>query len=84
MTPTEVKDAHDKYLTQSEVDNLPEGAKVVITWSGGNGPYIYIIHKRKAIHGSFVTEHNPNVGWWDGQINFVGSEKYHTKVKELP
>ena len=69
-----------KYLKQKAVDNLPAGTKVMIIWSGGNGPHEYIIHKRRGSQRSFVNEDNPNAGWWDGLIDFVGSEKYHTKV----
>ncbi len=69
-----------KYLTQEEVDNLPAGTKVIITWSGGNGPCEYTIQKREGRNGSFVKDHNPNAGWWDGEIDFVGKENFHTKV----
>lgn len=34
-------------LTQEEFDQLPDGADVVITWSGGNGPHQYKIHVDK-------------------------------------
>jgi hypothetical protein len=68
-----------KPLNQEEVNNLSKGTKVVITWTGGNGPHLYEIHKRD--DGlSYVKEHNPNAGWWDGEIDFVGPEKPHTIV----
>lgn len=35
-----------KYLTESEVNNLPDGTIVEITWSGGNGPHKYRIATR--------------------------------------
>lgn len=76
-----LKSLRHKFLTQKEVDLLPVGTKVIITWSGGNGPHKYTIHKRKGINASFVKKHNPNAGWWDGEIDFVGSERYHTRVK---
>lgn len=69
-----------KLLSQKEVDNLPEGTKVIITWSGGNGPHEYTILKRVGQKGSFVSPHNPNAGWYDGEIDFVGTENYHTHV----
>ena len=31
-------------LTQQEAESLPDGAKVRVTWSGGNGPHWYFIH----------------------------------------
>ena len=73
-----------KYLTQTEVNNLKAGVKVIITWSSGNGPHEYIIHKREGQNASFVSEHNPNAGWYDGKIDFVGKESYHTKVNIAP
>lgn len=36
---------HGKLLTQDEVDGLPEGTPVLITWSGGNGPHRYTIKR---------------------------------------
>lgn len=30
-----------KPLTQAEVGQLPQGAEIVVTWSGGNGPHHY-------------------------------------------
>ena len=29
------------FLTQQQVDRLPIGAEIVVTWSGGNGPHLY-------------------------------------------
>lgn len=67
-------------LTQEEVDNLSAGTKVVITWTGGNGPHMYEINKRENDDKSYVKDHNPNAGWWDGEIDFVGPEKPYTIV----
>ena len=69
-----------KLLTQEEVDTLPAGTKVIITWSGGNGPHEYTIHKRNNETGSFVKDSNPNAGWYDGEIDFVGNKKFNTHV----
>lgn len=71
-----------KLLSQKEIDNLPAGTKVIITWCGGNDPNEYIIHKRVGNNKSFVKDHNPNSGWWDGEIEFVGKKTFHTKVYE--
>ena len=73
----------NKYLTQEEVDDLPAGTKVIITWCGGNGPHEYTIHKREGEKMSFISPHNPNAGWYDGEIDFVGEKRFHTKVKLL-
>ena len=72
-----------KPLSQEEVDTLSAGTEVVITWSGGNGPHIYTIHKREGDNSSYVKDHNPNAGWWDGEIDFVGPERPHTIVTLL-
>lgn len=32
-------------LTQAEVDALPEGTRVRVKWSGGNGPHDYILRR---------------------------------------
>lgn len=42
-------------LTQEEVDQLPEGTRVSIIWSGGNGPHEYIIGKHYGL--SYVRDH---------------------------
>ena len=34
----------DELLSQEEVDQLPDGSKVEIVWSGGNGPHEYLIY----------------------------------------
>ena len=31
------------YLTQEQVDALPHGTEIVVTWSGGNGPAEYTV-----------------------------------------
>jgi hypothetical protein len=31
----------NKLLSQQQVNELPDGTRVVITWTGGNGPHIY-------------------------------------------
>lgn len=34
-----------EFLTEEQVAELPEGTRVVITWSGGNGPHTYEVHQ---------------------------------------
>lgn len=34
-----------KQLTQEEVNALPSGTRVLILWTGGNGPYEYLSEK---------------------------------------
>jgi len=46
-----------KRLTQQEAEALPEGAKVWVTWSGGNGPWRYFIHIDKWGERQICFEH---------------------------
>jgi len=39
--PVKGKNVKGKKLTQADVDGLPIGARVIVTWSGGNGPSTY-------------------------------------------
>lgn len=68
-----------KYLTQEEVDALPEGAEVIITWSGGNGPHKYIIGKYcgESYTTFFASDEKRHLG---NRIDFVGGRKPFTMV----
>ena len=63
-----------EYLTQEEVDNLPIGTKVFVTWGGGNGPAKRVITEK--FNGKCVTD----IGIKSGYLDFVGTEKMQTKV----
>jgi len=67
-------------LTEDEVAELPEGAPITVTWSGGNGPHDYVIA---------VDCHGTRYAWAPGSgrqlrfynpLTFVGQERYHTRV----
>jgi hypothetical protein len=60
-------------LTQEEVDELPEGAEVVITWSGGNGPWRYTIAVDR--NGCRMAKEA------NAYIDFVGPERPFTVVR---
>lgn len=62
------------YLTQEEVDNLPIGTKIIVTWGGGNGPAERIITEKW--NGHCITD----IGIKNGYLDFVGTEKMQTKV----
>jgi len=62
-----------KPLTQSEVDNLPEGTPVTVTWTGGNGPHNYLIVKNR--YGESCTN---NI--YTDRLDFVGPERPYTIV----
>lgn len=62
------------YLTQEQVDNLPIGTKIVVTWGGGNGPAERIITEKW--DGHCITD----IGIKNGYLDFVGTERMQTKV----
>lgn len=34
-----------KALTKDELDQLPDGTSIKVTWSGGNGPHKYVLRR---------------------------------------
>ena len=76
------------FLTQEQVDCLPEGTRVVITWSGGNGPHEYaIFHSPYAEHVCAASTGatracQPSYSPIDqaDPIGFVGLDKPFTRV----
>ena len=56
-----------KEITLKQFQKLPEGSKVTITWSGGNGPHEYEVFKTPSGE-NIVKPWNPNSGWWYGQV----------------
>ena len=70
-----------KKLTQQEAEHLPEGSKVRITWSGGNGPHNYVIHIDK--WGNPQIFYQPDNPHWFSRVDsvrnaFIGLEKPFT------
>lgn len=68
-------EAPSPYLTQKQVDDLPEGTEVMILWSGGNGPHKHIIGKYSGkSYTTFIgSDNNRHIG---ELINFVGDKIY--------
>lgn len=64
------------YLTQEECDALPAGARVRVTWSGGNGPHVYTVAQK---HWTWV--HNCVEECVEPELRFVGKERFHTRVE---
>ena len=64
---------HGPLLTQEQVDALTEGTKVIVTWSGGNGPWEYTVIGRHGEHVFVDTDHKDF-------LDFVGAEGFHTHV----
>lgn len=46
-------------LTQEQVNALPEGTAVIVTWSGGNGPHRYTIGVKHDVRYAVL----PPMGW---------------------
>jgi len=63
-------------LTQAEVNALPNGAKVLILWSGGNGPHKYTLQR---FAGKLYTC-DEVTGRPQHCVDFVGLEKPFTRV----
>lgn len=69
-------------LEQSEVDELPDGQRIVVTWSSGNGPHEYALRVKDGRPCAVLL---PDGGYIDqevvvGQLDFVGKMRYHTHV----
>ena len=65
-------------LTADEVAALPDGATVVVIWSGGNGPHRYVI----AVSGGdrYAWTGDPGSDRFYNALTFVGQERFHTRV----
>lgn len=71
-------------LSAEEVERLPEGARVVVIWSGGNGPHEYVIAvdergERYTVSVQYADDPNHRMRWYN-PLTFVGVERYHTRV----
>ncbi len=64
-----------KFLSQSQVDSLPDGTKVMIVWSGGNGPHKYEVCSHRG--GKYTKTER---GKPAERISFVGKNKPFTLV----
>lgn len=74
-----------KLLSQEEVNVLPDGTVVVVWWTGGNGPFKYIVkhylnHEPYALLPKQYEEADLHVEFYDNNIGFVGKDRYHTFV----
>jgi len=71
-------------LPAEDVERLTEGARVVVIWSGGNGPHEYVIAvdergEHYAVSPRFADDPNDRMRWYN-PLTFVGVERYHTRV----
>lgn len=71
------------HLSQAEADELPEGARVTVTWSGGNGPHGYVIAVDR--YGRrYVWDGTTEALRYYNPLRFVGRERFHTRVTLNP
>lgn len=66
-----------EYLSQEEVEALPDNTEVIVTWSGGNGPHKYIITHQ--VRGTLGVKTGRPFDYIHS-LSFVGAESYHTRV----
>ncbi len=68
-------------LPVEDVERLPDGTRIRVTWCGGNGPHEYVIAVDR--HGGRYAARNvdPDDPFrWYNRLTFVGVERYHTRV----
>ena len=71
----------DEPLPADDVECLPEGARVRVIWSGGNGPHDYVIavDERGQRYAAMNDDPDDRLRWYN-PLTFVGVERYHTRV----
>lgn len=71
-----------KRLTQAEVEALPVGTRVHVKWSGGNGPYWYVIRADKWGHRTINFENRGRSVLVDSVSNaYIGPKAPWTTVE---
>lgn len=58
-----------KALTKADVDQLPNGTPIKVRWSGGNGPWSYILQRHYSTPWACTKD-----GHWVAHLNHVGSD----------
>lgn len=65
-------------LTREEVATLEDGARIVVTWSGGNGPHEYVAKRQHGkVYAVFVRASCRNTV---APLDFVGAAQPFTVV----
>ena len=71
-----------KNLTRKEIDLLPLGTRLIITWTGGNGPHVCCLveHRHPRSNGPrVVPEFMINTNFWSTMgLNDVGEHPLTT------
>jgi hypothetical protein len=71
-------------LSAEDAEHLPEGARVVVIWSGGNGPHEYVIAvdrygRRYVVSPRYADDPDDRMRWHN-PLTFVGVERFHTRA----
>lgn len=65
-------------LTQEQVNALPDNTRVMVKWSGGNGPWEYFTRRfNGSVYARTETTGPQKLGF---ELEFVGNKRFHTKV----
>ena len=67
-------------LSAAEVEELPEGTPVTVTWSGGNGPHAYVITVREDGGRYAWSPDRPERLRWYNPLSYVGKRSFETRV----
>jgi hypothetical protein len=84
MEPVGHHSERGRPLTPTEVRRLPGGARITVTWSGGNGPHDYVVRWWRgdpyAITEDEARRQPP--GWVDvvRALDFIGPSQPRTQV----
>lgn len=72
----------NEYLTREQADALPDGARVEVNWSGGNGPHEYVVRRiRDAVYVECLGTYGRGI---QHRLDFVGTARPFTLVRRLP
>lgn len=69
-------------LSAEDVGRLPDGARVRVIWSGGNGPHEYVIavdEYGQRYAASTRPDPDDRMRWYN-PLTFVGTQRFHTRV----
>lgn len=68
-------------LRAEDVEALPDGTPVMVTWSGGNGPHRYVIAVDKwgRRYAASNTDPDDRMRWYN-PLTYVGTARWNTRV----
>lgn len=69
----------EDFLSQEQIDQLPDGTAIEVVWSGGNGPHRYEIKRFRGVVYAFDGQNNVFVS----PLVWVGTSSPSTTVKKI-